>query len=702
MNQTTQTLKFVIAAVVMVVLATGTHLLTQPTPLEGYGRVGEPFFPDLDPTEATALRLISYNEDTATVRDFSVQKKDGIWTLPSYYNYPADGEDQLAATTTSLLGITRGALVSRSAADHERFGVIDPLSESDSSLKGRGQRLTIFKDDQIVVADLIIGKEVPDRPGEHYVRVKDETDTWICSLDVELSTRFSDWVEADLLKLERDDLIRLEAISTVADPQQGVSQKREGVLTREKAADPWTLEGLNEETEEVNTDDIRTMVTTLDNLKLTGIRRRPRSPIPGVEGPLLLNDLTFNVPEQLRNNPDVDRQLEEAVQAGLAENGFLMYRDPQSGRRRLLSQGGELIAATNKGVEYHLHFGSSFTGTEEEIEIGRQSADDGDASADNTKADDPEEASSDEKTEDASGDDTEDDEPEKTESRYLFVRAVFNESLLGEKPVEPVRPVPPEGVEVDENGDVVEPESDDTADSQDEADADDKASVADDAADTDDKASDADADSNGDDGDAETAPKLTPVEIYKKELEQYRKDKSQYESDLKDYEEKVTEGQETVTALNERFADWYYVISADDFDKLRLTREQLVKEKEKEEEESEEPAESDSGTAAPADDSPADADTPPAASSPKADDSPGADSSAKPADSDSRDSESPATDSPATDSPAADSKEGPGAEKSDGSAPAAENAADADTSASSAKAADGSDSGSDDKNAGGQ
>ncbi|MHC4879250.1 MAG: DUF4340 domain-containing protein [Planctomycetota bacterium] len=598
MNQTAQTLKFVVAAVVMVVLAAGTHFMTQPTPLEGYGKVGESFFPDLDPSEATALRLISYNEDTATVRDFSVQKKDGVWTLPSYYNYPADGEDQLANTSTSLLGIKRGALVSRSPKDHERFGVIDPLSEEESSLKGRGQRLIIFKDNDIASADLIIGKEVPDRSGEHYVRVKDETETWICSLDVELSTKFSDWVEDDLLKMERDDLTKLEATSTVVDPQNGVSQKQEGVLTREKSADDWALAGINDEAEEVNTDDIRTMVNTLDNLKLTGIRRRPRSPISGVDGPLLLNDLTFNVPEQLRNNPDVDRQLEAAVQAELSENGFLMYRDPQSGNRRLLSQGGELIAATNDGVEYHLHFGSSFTGTDEEIEIGKQSSE---AEAGSDESSDEESSDSDDRdneaTEESEEDETADDEPETTESRYLFVRAVFNESLLGEKPTEPVKPEVPEGVEVDDNGDVVEPDVDE---SKEEAD---------------DTKKEAEAADDKDGGEkTEEAPKLTPAEIYKKELEQYRKDAKTYESDLKGFEQKVKDGQEAVGVLNERFADWYYVISAEDFDKLALSRAQLVKEKEKPEPDSE-------SSDAPAAESPAEAPAVPKTEVPDAGDS---------------------------------------------------------------------------------
>ena len=66
---------------------------------------------------------------------------------------------------------------------------------------------------------------------------------------------------------------------------------------------------------------------------------------------------------------------------------------------------------------------------------------------------------------------------------------------------------------------------------------------------------------------------------------QYETDKEKYEEDLKKYEEKVVNGKNKVAKLNERFADWYYVISADSLENLRLSRSDLVKEKEKTEDE---------------------------------------------------------------------------------------------------------------------
>ncbi len=66
----------------------------------------------------------------------------------------------------------------------------------------------------------------------------------------------------------------------------------------------------------------------------------------------------------------------KAVQQELSENGFPMYRDPEPPPASAVP--GRRADRRTIGVEYHLHFGSSFTGTEEEIEIGKSSKD-GDA-----------------------------------------------------------------------------------------------------------------------------------------------------------------------------------------------------------------------------------------------------------------------------------------------------------------------------------
>ena len=67
MNETTRTLTFVGIAVAALAAAYVTDRASQPTELTGYENVGEEFYPDFaDPTQAKSLRVVSYNEDSAT------------------------------------------------------------------------------------------------------------------------------------------------------------------------------------------------------------------------------------------------------------------------------------------------------------------------------------------------------------------------------------------------------------------------------------------------------------------------------------------------------------------------------------------------------------------------------------------------------------------------------------------------------------
>ena len=48
---------------------------------------------------------------------------------------------------------------------------------------------------------------------------------------------------------------------------------------------------------------------------------------------------------------------------------------------------------------------------------------------------------------------------------------------------------------------------------------------------------------------------------------------------MADYEQKLADGKQKADELNRRFALWYYVIPGEQYDKLRLSRPQLIREK---------------------------------------------------------------------------------------------------------------------------
>ena len=411
MNESQRTLAFVVVAVVSVVAArfagpSGPRVSTEIT------EVGTVFYPDFKDAEAAkSLQVTNYNPETAEVRPFSVvQGKDGLWRIPTRNNYPADGKDRLAKTATSVIGIKRETFAGRRDNEHADFGVLDPQGDKTSDLKGIGNRITLKGTDDKVLADYIIGKEVKGRAGFFYVRRPDEKATYIAKLDIQISTKFSDWIEPDLLKIEGTRLSNIAIDTSSVDLAQGAIVEGElSHLSRKISSDPWKLDGLDEAAEEVNQDEIRKLVSALDDLKIVGVRQKPAKLMQGLRD--------GNLPRDQFSALD------------LQDKGFFLASDRKSNRTKLIGKEGQMIAVTDQGVAYDLKFGDVFSGSEEEVEVGF-AAKEGDAAK---------------KPEDDTKDDEKKSDSSKSlqKSRYLFVMVHFDEVGLGQKPEAPVKPEPP-------------------------------------------------------------------------------------------------------------------------------------------------------------------------------------------------------------------------------------------------------------------
>ena len=153
-------------------------------------------------------RVFEVDEESATATVFKVQRKDGVWTIPSHYDYPADAKDRMAKAAGVLIALRKGAVRSEARADHADLGVVDPR-EAGGDVNGLGMLVTFRSGDEEVVAELIIGKEVAGRMGQVYVRIPGQRRTYMAEMEADLSTRFADWVETDLLKLSAYDIERL-------------------------------------------------------------------------------------------------------------------------------------------------------------------------------------------------------------------------------------------------------------------------------------------------------------------------------------------------------------------------------------------------------------------------------------------------------------------------------------------------------------
>ena len=619
MSPINKTLAFVMCAVCSVGAAAITHYSFKPVRPDAAVDIGEPFFPEFnDPSKATSLRVAAHNEKTSKTDVFQVEFKDGQWRIPSHHNYPADGKDHLAKTAASMIGITRGQLVSSSDTALKTYGVLDPLDKDIVGTEGRGNRITLSAGDT-VLADYIIGKKEGDGGDRFYVRAANENRVYLTEVKVDLSTKFVDWIQPNLLEAVSGNFRELILDRYEVDEAKGtINQGEVSKLTKKSSAptDPWKLEGLDETKFKIKDSVVNAMTRALGDLKIVGVRPKPAglgASLKGEEG----------------------AALSPLDQIDMQQKGYFLTRDGG-----LLSNEGEFIAGLADGVVYKLRFGEVFTGSEVDIEIGSP-AKPADEAAKDTAAEAAKDASKVAEDSKDPAKDPADEDAEKKENRYVFITVQFDEKLLGEAPAEPVKPTPPEGYKPTKPADdaarpaaggetpkapatetpkaeatpaAPDSKTDPSTSSLDQADQ--SLSLAGPPADAPagEKATDAEAKAEapkeeskaaeaapgaeapaenappadqpaanppaGDKPAETSAPPKDPNAEYEAALKKYEQELDEYRVRKQDYEEKIKKGQEQVKKLNDRFADWYYVISSELYKDLKVSPDQLFEPKE--------------------------------------------------------------------------------------------------------------------------
>ena len=310
---------------------------------------GELFFADFtDPLTAASLEIIGFNETLATVHVFKVARHNGVWSIPSHENYPADAENQFGNAAASMIGLVKGAGRSDQRTDHALYKVVDP-TEADAGSTGVGTRVTLAGEDGRVITDLIIGTAVKDSNELRYVRVPGVDRVYMCEIDIrKFSTRFEDWIEKDLLQLTPADITGVVVKDYSIDEfSRQVIQGGVVTLTYDGQAFSWGLEGLGEDESLVQSKliDLR---RGLDELKIIDVHRKPA----GLSSELRAEDAL---------------QLDTEAVRSLQSRGFFIAGG------RLLSNQGETVVQMSGGVQYVLRFG--------EIAAVRGGGDDDDDSA---------------------------------------------------------------------------------------------------------------------------------------------------------------------------------------------------------------------------------------------------------------------------------------------------------------------------------
>jgi Domain of unknown function (DUF4340) len=227
---------------------------------------------DIAAEQVASLRVVTWDDSADSANVFEVSRTNGSWVIPSHYNYPADGGTRVGQTSGNMRGVTRGRLVTSDSKQYEELGVVDPLTE-DTKIKGRGKRVVLKDTTGGVLLDLIVGKTVPDSDGFFFVRDANEAAVYTAKVEADISTRFVDWVETDLLKLKGEDIREILVSDYSVNEQNGsIEERSKSVFSRADSAADWnspqTPAG-----KQANKTTVDAVLSQGTGLKLTGVRK---------------------------------------------------------------------------------------------------------------------------------------------------------------------------------------------------------------------------------------------------------------------------------------------------------------------------------------------------------------------------------------------------------------------------------------------
>ncbi|MEM7229876.1 MAG: DUF4340 domain-containing protein [Planctomycetota bacterium] len=368
--------------VVIAGLLAGATWFTRPKPVElsAFDDVGELFYPSFtDPLAAAELEVVEFDADNGAAKIFNVVQRNGIWTIPSHYDYPADAAERLADAAGTLVGLRKDVFQTDRIQDHETLSVIDPMDVTARTLSGRGTRVTLRDAAGTLLADYVLGGPVPDKPGMRYVRLPEQKRVYAVEADVQFSTRFADWIETDIISVGSPELREIDIRDYAIDEQSGGINDSGVIQLRRDADEQWFIVDAPDD-RAVNRTVVDRLTSSLVRMTITGIRPKPDAVI-----------------ESLRNNADFDVTPQLGMQ--LQSRGFFFTQEG-----RLLANEGEIAIGTNEGIRYVVRFGEVLYGSAEDVSRER----DGDAAV-------------------AAG----------VANRFVMLTAEFDDSLLPDRPEQP-------------------------------------------------------------------------------------------------------------------------------------------------------------------------------------------------------------------------------------------------------------------------
>ena len=517
MKENKKTLTFLGAAIIAVCIAT----ITSPTkrdPSAKANLMGQALFESFDARALTGIEIVEVDEEDIQTKSIEVTQTEKGWFIrrPGKADYPANADNQLEDVSSMLFDLRIIDQAGEGAGEHAKFGVLNP-SKADATESGIGRLIHLKNSSGSNLASLIIGEEVDGLPNTYYVRKPEQNAVYRVEVSNArlVSSKFVDWVEQDFLDLDKRKIKQVTLDNYDVNLAQGKINRTNNPFVLNIADSKWSFPGGNLKDNEELDKEI--LDALKDALDDLEIIDVERKP------EILVNNLKQGK-EFFSNLRDANNQ---AVVQSLQQKGFYtIAAKDASGQTvpKVVSNKGEVLVGMESGVEYVLRFGDIYRGSEED--------------------------------ENSSGD-----------SRYIYAFARVNESLLTPPNLAPLPSASPQGAKgpEGEKGPIAKPGS-------------------------------------PPDFTPPTAPpKVTPppppaqpkaannkaVKVEKKTATDQAAEKDAEIAQVQvsnarmqaEYDGKINKARQRAKEINENLAGWYYVISNDVYEKIRLERNSFVKSK---------------------------------------------------------------------------------------------------------------------------
>ena len=300
MNDSMKTLAFVGTAAVVSILAFITYpsASTETAVTRKNGNLFENF---TDPLAAKSIEIVSYDETMGSIETLKVQQNsEGKWVIPSKSDYPADAQNQLRDVANSLMSLTILDVATDLREEHELFGVVEPDADKvKAGAKNVGRMVKVGDSTGRSLASIVIGKPERGNPKRRFVRIPNQDPVYVVELELEkIKTKFEDWIEKDLLKIEPTSIERVVIkdysvvptnVGMILDPRMEADLKFDNAANQwgvneivtfrrnpKSQAEPLRIPNTLSDTEELNGEKLNNLKTALDALQIVDVLRKPK------------------------------------------------------------------------------------------------------------------------------------------------------------------------------------------------------------------------------------------------------------------------------------------------------------------------------------------------------------------------------------------------------------------------------------------